>query len=245
MKQIYFFLSLVIVLFSFLNNISCNEIEYFKFGKAPTKEVFEVKERLSNTTKITTSPFIIKVSRYIDEEEKAFLTVGLFGIASANVLTMVQYERILFINPLNEYTNNLYLTVEYYYYKYPAHQTTFQKSRFRKNDNETTVDPITKFYDAKIYTLKALKPLSKTVIDTPGSNIYFGGRKTAAKEIIVVNDDESTYKIKAVKEYAGYILSIFSGKKLIYQITNNQKLRKKGFKKLSKKLIDKYKSSEQ
>ena len=236
-------LSAYLFLFIFvpLTEISSEEIIMYDLGNAPEKEIFEVKERNINTLKIISTPFIIKVSRYADEEDKAFLVPGPFGKMTKNIAAVTHYERILFINPLNIKAKNLYLSIEYYYYKYPAKPETFSTSRFRKNNNkEIKVDPIIRFYNAKIYKLKTIKPSSKTIIDTPGNRIYLGGSKKKAEEIIVLNKDGSTHTIKAIKEYAGYILSIFSENKLINQITNNQKLRKNGFSKLTEKLLDKH-----
>jgi len=240
MKKKISIITVISIVVMFTQQIYAEKPSITLQGKEPEIDREEVEERYYRTHKAVQSPFSFKIVRYVEEENKAFLSPKKDGKTQIDLKAFIQHKRIFLVNPGNETFDDIYFVFEYFYYKYPPDELAGSSTRFRKEPKNKTDQPRTRLYDMKIFKMPSLKPKINLTIDFPDFNIFIGGSQTSAKEHILIRENGSFYKIKAIREYAGFVFSVFSKSKLLYQATNNKELQEKGIDKLTLDLLNNY-----
>ena len=231
MKKTIIF-QLLILLLMIHNTSYAGPLKIYKCEEEPRCEETIIREKTYRTNNLFMSPFMVKIERYEKKGLEDFLSQSRKSQFSVKYLGHL--ERIFIFNSKQEKIKNLYICVEYYIYELPAKV----KKKYNKNFSEELKKA--ECHATNIYKLRSILPLSKVLVLTPGNRFYSPSKKHERYDYFAINDSGNVQKISCNLEYAGYILSIFQGSKLLYQTTNNKRLKDKGLNKLTKELFDKY-----
>ncbi len=207
-----------------------NEPKIYEFGKEPKISGRIKYLRTYPTLNLTKTPFFIRITsletKNIQMSSKYF---GYSGNYKSEQGTKNYYFRIFITNTRPKPFKNLTFIIQYFIYDLPYNQTREGKTHVRKTSERI------KEYTTISFFIEEIPKEKQIVIDTPVVELEYSERKFVDDVYDRTHPYyDDTYCSLSGYHYAGAIISIFDQNgNLLYQQTDNKRLKKMGIKKLS------------
>ena len=230
-KKIFLIVFLFFISWPFIS-IFGEPFKVYKWGQQPKIVLRHVRKMFSKTRKLLNTSLVINIKRYEEKKSKAFYFKK--TPTPMNVKVESHFQRILVMNPTSE-KKELYICLEYFYVYNSGWKGGKRGTRVITSDETKK----RKLYTIQIFKIDVLKSKQRIIIDTPPVD-YVPGARFGRYLQVRKSPEEKFYNLRGYIGYEGVILSIFRKNKLIYQVTDSRKLKKKGLAEISPELIRKY-----